>query len=507
MSDVTATPTRVDVVVIGSGFAGLGTGIRLKEAGIQDFVLLEAADEVGGTWRDNTYPGAACDVQSHLYSFSFEPRPDWSKAFAPQPEIQRYLVHCADRYGLRDHLYLGALVLDADWDEDDHTWTVTTQDGRRWVADALVGAIGGLRDPSYPDIPGRDTYEGIELHSARWDHDVDLAGRRVAVVGSGASAVQIVPAIAGTAEHVTLLQRTPPWILPRHQYDYPALLKQAFRHVPGLRRLHRTQLYLQNELRFAAFGRLHPYLMPVAERVATAYMKSQVSDPALRAKLRPDYRLGCKRMLLSDDYYPSLTRDDVSVVTDGIAEVTPTGLLTTAGEAVDADVLVYCTGFHIEAPLGQLTIRGKGGTTLREAWGRRPIAYMGVTMPHFPNLFLMVGPNSGLGHNSVVFMIESQLGYVVPAIQRIVQDDVAELDLDPSALQSFQDEVDRRSRHTVWTSGCDSWYLGEGGVNYTLWPGSTAEYRLRMARFDERRYRVTRRQVPGRQPVEQPSKA
>jgi cation diffusion facilitator CzcD-associated flavoprotein CzcO len=495
------TPTRTAVVVIGSGFAGLGTAIRLKQAGIQDFVILEGEDEVGGTWRDNTYPGAACDIQSHLYSFSFEPNPDWSKAYSPQPEIQRYLVHCADRYGLRDHLYTGAWVLDATWDDQEKTWTVTTEDGRVWIADAMVGAIGGLRDPKYPAIPGRDRFEGTVMHSARWDHDVDLAGKRVAVVGTGASAVQIVPAIAEAAEHVTLMQRTPPWILPRNQHDYPTLLKQAFRHVPGLRRLHRTQLYWQNELRFAGFGRLNTVIMPLAEKLSAAYMRSQVSDPELRAKVTPDYRLGCKRMLISDDYYPSLTRDDVDVVTDGIAEITPTGLVTTTGDAIDVDVIVYCTGFQIEAPLGRLTVRGRGGTTMREAWGDRPIAWMGVAMPGFPNSFLLVGPNSGLGHNSIIFMIESQLNHVIPAIQRIVQGDVAEVDLRPEALQRFQDEVDRRSQHTVWASGCDSWYLGEDGVNYTLWPGSTAEYRVRMARFDPRPYRITKRSdLPAREP-------
>ena len=500
------TPTRTDVVVIGSGFAGLGTAIRLKESGVQDVVILEAADEVGGTWRDNTYPGAACDIQSHLYSFSFEPNPDWSKAYSPQPEIQRYLVRTADRYGLRDHLYTGAHVLDATWGADTATWTVTTADDRAWQARAVVGAIGGLRDPKYPDLPGRDTFAGVEMHSARWDHDVDLAGKKVVVVGTGASAIQIVPAIAEEAGHVTLVQRTAPWILPRGQHDYPDLLKRAFRHVPGLQALHRTQLYWQNELRFAAFGRLNRVLMPVVEKVASAYLRTQVRDPELRRTVQPDYRLGCKRMLISDDYYPSLTRDDVDVVTDGIAEVTPTGLVTDAGEAIDADVIVYCTGFHIEAPLGRLTVRGTDGRTLQEAWDDRPISYMGVTMPGFPNLFLMVGPNSGLGHNSIIFMIESQLNYVVPALRDLVQGDVAAYDLRPEALAAFRDEVDRRSQHTVWSSGCDSWYVDAQGRNYTLWPASTAEYRLRMARFDPRPYRVTRRQdLPTRRRETQPA--
>ena len=482
--------TRTSVAVIGSGFAGLGAGIRLKAAGIHDFVILEAGDEVGGTWRDNAYPGAACDIPSHLYSFSFEPRHDWSMAYSPQPEIQDYLVHCADRYGLRDHLFFGAAIVDATWDEDHRTWQLTAEDGRTWTADAMVGAIGGLRDPAYPDVPGIDTFEGDVMHSARWDDDVDLSGKKVAVVGTGASAIQVIPAIAGTAEHVTVLQRSPAWVLPRNQRAYPGLVKQAFRFVPGLRRLHRTQLYWQKEARFLAFGRFGDAIMPLGEKIAQLYVRSQVRDPELREKVTPSYRMGCKRILISDDYYAALDRSDVSVVDEGIREVTPTGLVSESGQQVDADVIVYCTGFHIEAPLGRLRITGRGGVTMREAWGRRPIAYKGMTMPGFPNAFLMVGPNSGLGHNSIIFMIESQLNYVVSALQRIVQDDVAELDLRSDALEDFRDEVDRRTRNTVWTSGCDSWYIGEDGVNYTLWPATTAEYRLRTARFDESRYHV-----------------
>ena len=496
------TATRTSVVVIGAGFAGLGAGIRLKAAGIQDVVILEAGDEVGGTWRDNAYPGAACDIPSHLYSFSFEPRSDWSQAYASQPEIQDYLVHCADRYGLRDHLFLGTLVVDATWDEQERTWHVRAEDGRTWVADTVIGAIGGLRDPSYPGLPGRDRYEGVEMHSARWDHDVDLTGRRVAVVGTGASAIQVIPAIAGTAEHVTVFQRSPAWVLPRNQYPYPELLKQAFGRVPGLRRLHRVQQYWQKEARFLAFGRLSPAIMPVAEKLAGLYVRSQVRDPDLRAKVTPDYRMGCKRILISDDYYAALDRDDVTVVDRGVREVTPTGLVGEDGQHVEADVVIYCTGFRVEAPLGPLRVVGKGGVELREAWGRRPIAYKGMTMPGFPNAFLMIGPNSGLGHNSIIFMIESQLNYIVPAIQQVVQGDVAELDLAPAALEDFRAEVDRRTRHTVWSSGCDSWYLGPDGVNYTLWPGSTAEYRLRTAVFDVDRYRVVRRAA---QPADAPS--
>ena len=489
-------PTRTSVVVIGAGFAGLGAGIRLKDADVQDFVILEAGDEVGGTWRDNTYPGAACDIPSHLYSFSFEPRADWSRAYASQSEIRDYLVHCVDRYGLRDHLFLGTSVVEAAWDDHDRTWHVVAADGRRWVADALVGAIGGLRDPNWPDLPGREDYRGVEMHSARWDHGVDLAGKRVAVVGTGASAIQVVPAIAGTADHVTVFQRSPAWVLPRNQYDYPPLVRQAFRRLPGLRALHRVQQYWQKEARFLAFGRLSPAVMPVAEKLARWYLRSQVGDPQLRAKVRPDYRMGCKRILISDDYYAALDRPDVTVVDEGVREATPTGLVSESGREVDVDVVVYCTGFRVAAPLGQLQVTGRDGTSLQQAWGRRPIAYKGMAVPGFPNAFLLVGPNSWLGHNSIVFMIESQLNYVVPAIQQIVQGDVAELDLEPAALDDFRREVDRRTRHTVWSSGCDSWYLGPDGVNYTLWPGSTAEYRLRTARFDASRYRVVRREEP-----------
>jgi cation diffusion facilitator CzcD-associated flavoprotein CzcO len=502
------TTTRTAVAIIGSGFAGLGAGIRLKAAGIHDFVILEGANEVGGTWRDNTYPGAACDIPSHLYSFSFEPNPDWTTAYSPQEEIQAYLVHCADRYGLRDHLFFRAWVTDARWDDDDRTWTLTTRDGRSFVADAIVGAIGGLRDPDYPDVSGRERFQGDQMHSARWDHDVDLDGKRVAVVGTGASAIQIVPAIADTAQQVTVLQRSPAWVMRRHQHTYPDLVRSLFRKVPLAQKLHRTQLYWQTEARYLAFGPLHQVIMPVGERIVKRLIDRDIDDPALRDRVTPDYRMGCKRILIADDYYRALDRPDVDVIDQHVAEVTPTGIITADGQQVDVDVIVWCTGFQIRSPLGQLHVTGREGRSLQEAWDDRPIAYLGMTMPDFPNAFLMMGPNSGLGHNSVIFMIESQLNYLIPALQQIVNGDVAELDLKPSALERFRDEVDRRTARAVWASGCASWYLDEDGTNYTLWPGSTVEYRIRTARFDRHRYRVVRRSdVPAPAPQQVPTDA
>ncbi len=485
--------TRTRVAIVGSGFAGLGAGIRLKQADVHDFVILEAGSEVGGTWRDNTYPGAACDIPSHLYSFSFEPRADWSRAYSPQDEIQSYLVHCADRYGLRDHLFLDTAVETAVYDEDAACWTLTTADGRAFVADVVISGIGSLREPSYPDIPGRDAFAGPTMHTARWDHDVDLTGKRIGVVGTGASAIQVVPNIAEAADQTVLFQRTPPWILPRNDFAYPAVVKAAFRHLPFLRSAHRRRIYWQKELRYVAFGPHGAPLRRIVETAARAYLRAVVRDPDLRETLTPDYELGCKRILISDDYLPALTRDDVRVCTDGIAEITPTGVVTRDGEAVDLDVLVFATGFDVRNVLGRFTVTGRGGKDLDTTWGEFPVAYLGTTVPDFPNLFVLTGPNTGLGHNSMVFMIESQLNYVMGAVDRIVNGEVAELDVRPDALDAFAAEVRRRHTDTVWASGCESWYLGDNGENWTLWPASTAEFRLRTARFDAGPYRVATR--------------
>ncbi len=487
-----------EVIIIGAGFAGLGAAVQLRRAGITRFVVLESADEVGGTWRDNTYPGAACDVPSQLYSFSFDLNPDWSHAYARGDEIQRYLVDVSHRHGLRPHLRFGRRVVEARWLEEDKRWRVRTEGGEVFVARALIAGIGGLRDPAYPDIAGRDSFAGPAMHSARWDHAVDLTGKRIGVIGTGASAIQIVPAVRETAASVTLFQRTPPWVFPRLDHAVGPRRKRLYRRLPWLQRLHRAGVYARMESRFFLWGSASARFAPALQSVARRYMERHIGDPELRRQLSPRYRMGCKRVLISDDYFEALAQDDVRLVTDGIERITPRGAVTATGEHIDLDVLVYCTGFLVRDPLGSLRVLGRDGLDLRAHWGSRPRAYMGMTIPGFPNLFTLNGPNVGLGHNSIIFMVEAQLRYVMDAIAQLKHVDA--FDLRPAVLDDFLREVDERMRGMVWSSGCESWYLGPGGEQFVLWPGSTIEYWWRTRRFDPAAYRIDACTQPSRRP-------
>ena len=488
--DVPGPPIRTEVAIIGAGFGGMGAAIQLGRAGVRDVVILEAGSEVGGTWRDNTYPGAACDIPSHLYSFSFESA-DWSQAYAGQREIQDYLVGVSHRYRLRDRLYLRRRVREAAWQERERVWRITCDTGEVFEAPALVAAIGGLRDPAYPDIPGRDTFAGPTMHSARWDASVPLAGRRVGVIGTGASAIQIVPALAPRVGELRLFQRTPAWVLPRGNRPYSAPRRLALRLVPGAQRLHRWRLYLSQEARFLGFGRLSPLLSGPTEAVARRHIRRHVPDPDLQRRLTPDYRLGCKRVLIDDAFYPAVASDHVTLVDQAVDAVTSRGVVTRDGQEHPLDVLVYATGFRIDQPLGDLRVVGREGRVLSDVWAERPGAYLGMAVPDFPNLFTLVGPNVGLGHNSIVFVIECQLRTIVPAVRRIL-DEAVTLDVAPESLDAFLREVDERTAKTVWHSGCRSWYLTEDGTNFVLWPGSTLELWWRTRRFDPAAYRIRR---------------
>jgi cation diffusion facilitator CzcD-associated flavoprotein CzcO len=494
------TASDLRVIIIGSGFAGIGAAIRLRQRGVRDITILERADAIGGTWRDNTYPGAACDIPSHLYSLSFEPKPDWSRRYAPQPEIRAYLESCVDRHRLRPHVRLGRTVVSGRFDDVTGTWTVRTDRGERFTAEVLVSAIGALRDPAYPPIPGRECFAGPQMHTARWDHDVELEGRRVAVVGTGASAIQVVPALAGRARHLTVLQRTPAWIMPRRDRAYTRLEKALFRRSSPLRRLHRAWIHARLEGRLVFFGR-SVRLNRLAQRRALAHLRSQVPDRELRRRLVPDHRVGCKRILVSDDFYPALVRDDVTLETAPIARVEPDGIVTADGRHIPLDAIVWATGFTVDDPLGPLDLIGRGGVSLQERWADRPSAYLGISVPDFPNLLLLLGPNTGLGHNSIIHMIESQIDHLVAAVDRLREPEVAALDVRPERLTSFVDEVDARHEGLVWASGCHSWYLDDRGRNFTLWPGSTVGYRRRAAAFDAHDYRELRHAEPEPAPV------
>lgn len=476
-----ADATETDVAIIGAGFSGLGAAIRLRQRGWPDFLVFDQAAEVGGTWRDNTYPGCACDVPSHLYSFSFARNPDWSHTFSGQAEIWDYLRACAERYALAPHLRLGHTVHSAAWDADASRWRLVTSHGE-YRARVLIVATGPLSEPSTPDLPGLSTFAGTTFHSARWRHDHDLTGRRVAVVGTGASAIQFVPEIAPTVGALTLFQRTPAWVMPRRSRRIGRLEHAVYRRLPGAQRLTRLGVYWLREVQ--AIGFLHPRVNRLAQRLAARHLRAQVSDPRLRAKLTPGYTMGCKRVLLSNTYFPALTRDNVEVVTDAIREVRPDGIVTADGTVHPVDTIIFGTGFHVTDMPIMSHVRGRDGRSLAEAWTPTMRAYRGTTVAGFPNLFILLGPNTGLGHTSVVLMAESQLQHVIKALAHLRRRGLPGIEPTEQAQRRDVAHIDRKMRGTVWqTGGCTSWYLDSTGRNSTLWPGFATSFRLRLRRF------------------------
>ncbi len=482
---------QAKIVIIGSGFAGIGMGIALREAGFRDFVILEKASDLGGTWRDNQYPGCACDVPSPLYSFSRALNPSWTRLFAPQPEIWEYLRQCAVKYGIDSHVRFGSRVESVEWDDDARLWTVRTAGGDRYRARAVVSGAGALHLPSYPDIPGMDAFAGTSFHSSRWDDAADLTGKRLAVIGTGASAIQLVPAVAGKTAQVTVFQRTPPWISPRADVAIPAGMRAALRSVPGAARGLRYAIYWLLEMQALGFA-VDARLMAPAASLARRHLERQVPDPELRARLTPDYTIGCKRILLSSDYYPALQRPNVALVTDAISEIVSSGVVTADGRLHAADVLVYATGFRVVDAASELNVTGRGGRKLADAWARGVEAYRGVTVPGFPNFFLLLGPNTGLGHTSVVFMIESQVQHVLSCLRILSRERAGTIEARTAPTRKYNDALQRRLRRAVWnTGGCRSWYLDDAGVNRALWPGFSFEYWARTRRARRADYEVT----------------
>jgi cation diffusion facilitator CzcD-associated flavoprotein CzcO len=477
---------HVRVAIIGSGFSGIGAAIRLKRQGIEDFVVLERADDLGGTWRDNHYPGLCCDVPSHVYSYSFELNPFWTRGFAPGWEIHAYLRHVAAKHAIVPKIRYRHEVLEAAWDEDTRRWAIETTGGR-FTTQLLVCGAGALSDPTFPDIPGLGDFEGKAFHSARWDHDHDLTGERVAVIGTGASAIQFVPQIQPQVAKLHLFQRTPPWVIPRLDHQITGPEHFLLRWLPFAPALVRLLLYWLLEIRVIGFRR--PPVMKVADRVARWHLRRQVPDPELQRKLMPDYTMGCKRILISDNYYPSLTQANVEVVTDGIKEVRGQSIVSKDGTERDVDTIIFGTGFHVtDMPIGQ-RIRGKDGRSLAEHWSSGLQAYKGTTVAGFPNLFIMTGPNTGLGHNSMVFMIESQLNYVLDCLRVMRERGAQTVEVREDAQTAFNEKLQADMKGTVWTAGhCKSWYLDHTGRNTTLWPRTSYRFRQRTRRFDPEKY-------------------
>jgi cation diffusion facilitator CzcD-associated flavoprotein CzcO len=475
-------PEETDVVVIGSGFSGIGTAIHLKRAGRHDFVILEKADDIGGTWRDNTYPGCACDVPSHLYSFSFELNPHWSRMFSSQREIWDYLRHCVEEYGLAPHLRFGADVTSARFDDETGRWAVDVDGVETYECRILVAGVGALHHPKVPDLPGLTSFTGTTFHSAQWRHDHALAGRAVAVIGTGASAVQFVPRIAPEAARLDLYQRTPAWVTPKPDPPIAADRQRLYARRPAAQRAMRSLLYWALEARGIGFTTT-PKAMRLMEREARTHLQRQVPDPALRARLTPDYQIGCKRVLLSDDFYPALQRPNVRLVTEPIAEVTASGIRTSDGTHREVDTIIFGTGFEVSANLTRLHLTGRRGKSLADAWAERGIgAHLGITVNGFPNLFLLLGPNTGLGHTSVVFMIEAQARYIARSIDLLDASGASTIEVRDEVQRRFVHRVQSRLAGTVWQSGCQSWYLDENGRNFTIWPHSTGRYWLRTRR-------------------------
>ena len=485
---------HVKVAIIGAGFGGLGTAIRLLQEREQSFVILERAADVGGVWRDNTYPGCACDVQSHLYSFSFAPNPGWTRRYSPQAEIQGYLRACVDRFALRPYLRLSEELIDAKWDAAAQRWHLRTSRGEL-TADLLVAAAGALSEPSIPRVPGIATFEGKVFHSSRWDHGVDLAGKRVAVVGTGASAIQFVPQLQPRVASLHVFQRTPPWVMPRLDGAIGPLTRRVLSRSRLAQAALRLQLFVTRELFALPF--LRPAIARVVRLVALRYLAKSVPDAALRAKLTPSYEIGCKRVLLSDDYYPALAQPNVEVIAGGLREVRGRTVIGAGGEEREVDVLIFGTGFEVaDLPIAK-RVHGRDGRALDQVWAGSPRAHLGTTVSGFPNLFVLLGPNTGLGHTSVVIMIESQIEHVLAALRHMRRSNVGAVEPRAEAQAAFIARVDQKMKRTVWLAGgCRSWYLDRDGRNFALWPGFTFSFHRRVHDFRPAEYLCEERHVP-----------
>lgn len=493
MSDLhsDASVRRARIVIIGGGFSGIGMAVRLRQQGITDFVILERASAIGGTWRDNSYPGCACDVQSVLYSFSFAPNPDWSRTYSQQPEIWAYLQRCVRDFDVGRHIVFDANVTSAAWDDDAQQWTVTTTE-QRWLADVVVMASGPLSDPVMPSIDGLELFAGTTFHSSRWDHACDLRGKRVAVIGTGASAIQFVPKIQPVVGRLDLFQRTPPWVLPRKDKAIPEWRRALYRTIPLVQRAERAMVYAGREALHFPFR--HMSAAGIVEWEAKRHLRRQISDPALRARLVPSYRIGCKRILVSDDYYPSLQQPNVSVVTDAITSIVPAGVVTADGLTHAADVIILGTGFRATDPPLASVVVGRDGRSLADAWRGSPQAYMGTSHVGFPNFFFLLGPNTALGHSSVMLMVEAQIDHALSVLQLMEARGAGAVEPDADAQRRYVAAIDVRLAATTWNSGgCRSWYLDVTGRNSTLWPDGVGAFRRTVATAQSDDYHFTAR--------------
>ena len=481
-------PPHSSVVIIGSGFSGLGMAINLKRQGFEDFVVLERASDVGGVWRDNLYPGCACDVESYLYSFSFAPNPHWTRTFSPQNEIWDYLRDCAKRFDVLKNIRFQEELVKASWDEQAQHWAVETSKGLL-TTNILISGTGAFSEPLIPSFPGFKNFKGASFHSSSWNHDFDLTGKKVAVIGTGASAIQFIPKIQPQVSQLTVYQRTPPWIMPKADRPIKAEEKARFERMPILQKAARLLIYGWRETYGTTFR--HPKLMGFGKDMALHHMHKRIKDPALIEKLTPTYQIGCKRILLSNDYYPALAKPNVDVITDSIEDITATGIVTKDGKHQEFDAIIWGTGFKVTDFAIAHRIHGRDGQSLSAQWKGSASAFLGTSIPGFPNFFTLLGPNTGLGHSSVILMIEAQIELVMESIAYIRKNKFAAIEPKPERELAFIKELDRRSAGTVWVlGGCQSWYLDSKGRNSTLWPGSIGAFKRRILPFKKNEYNI-----------------
>ena len=483
-TDVKTRP--LSVAILGAGAAGLCMAIKLREAGVEDFTIFEKASSVGGTWRDNTYPGSGCDVPSMLYSYSFEPKPDWSRKFAPQPEIVDYFETVARKYRLLPNIRFNTEITEARFDEEEGLWRIRAADGAEFMANVLISGVGQLNRPAYPKIEGLNDFKGVAFHSARWNHDVDLAGKRVGVIGNGASAIQFVPEIAPKVARLTIFQRTPNWCVPKPDRPFKEWEKGLYRSFPFLARIQRWWTWMMLERNYLAFVQ-GSFFGKLFEKAALRELETHIEDPELRKKLTPDYPAGCKRILLTNDWYPALARDNVDVETSRIAKVTENAVVTEDGVSHPADVIIYATGFESTDFLAPMKVTGRGNADLNAVWARGAEAHRGVAVAGFPNFFMLYGPNTNLGHNSIIFMLECQVNYIAQCIETIGKERLRYLDVKAAAMGAFNRDLQQDMQKTVWAAGCSSWYKTADGRVTNNWSSFTAKYwwEMRHPDYDE----------------------